>query len=275
VTPQVSAALILGPSTRVQFGWGQYAQFPEISLLTSPLGGRGLLPTRSDHALAAVEQRIGARTRLRMEVYNRTDRDLVFQPLFDPRIVKGAVFSPPLNPPYVNSLRGYGRGAEVFLQRSSANRFTGWVSYAYGHAEMRDGVTGSHFPADFDQKHSMNVYGSYRLRPSVNVSLRSSYGSGFPIPGYVTRNAAGTYFLSPVRNELRVAYYQRTDLRVNKAWTRDKWKFTLYGEVVNLSNRTNYVFESVNGFNTKTGQTSVTLDSMFPILPSVGILFER
>jgi hypothetical protein len=62
---------------------------------------------------------------------------------------------------------------------------------------------------------------------------------------------------------------------VNKAWTHDKWKFTLYGEVVNLTNRTNYVFDSLNGYNTKTGQTSVTLDSMFPILPSVGIVCER
>ena len=275
VTPQVSAAFILGASTRMQLGWGQYAQFPEISLLTSPLGGRGLLPTRSNHEIAAVERRMGSRTRLRAEFYNRDDRDLIFQPLYDPRIVKGVVFSPPLNPPYLNSLRGYGRGAEVFLQRSSANRFTGWVSYAYGHAEMRDGVTGSHFPSDFDQKHSVNVYGSYRLRPSLNLSVKSSYGSGFPIPGYVTQNAAGIYFLSPVRNQLRVPYYQRTDVRVNKAWTRDRWKVTLYGEVVNLTNRTNYVFESVNGYNTKTGQTSVTLDSMFPILPSVGILLER
>jgi hypothetical protein len=275
MTPQVSAAFILTPSTRVQFGWGQYAQFPEISLLTSPLGGRRLLPARSNHALAALEQRFGSRTRLRLELYNRADRDLTFQPFFDPRIVNGAVFIPPVSPLYLNSLRGYGRGAEIFLQRSSANRFTGWVSYSYGHAEMRDGVSGSRFPSDSDQKHSANIYGSYRLRPSVNLSLKSSYGSGFPIPGYVSQNAAGVYFLAPQRSQFRVPYYQRTDVRINKAWTRDKWKFTLYGEVVNLTNRTNYVFESVNGYNTKTGQTSVTLDSMFPILPSIGVLFER
>jgi len=42
-----------------------------------------------------------------------------------------------------------------------------------------------------------------------------------------------------------------------------------------LTNRTNYLFESFNGFNTKTGQASVTLDKMFPILPSAGLVFER
>jgi len=267
-TPQASAAFVFG-ATRIQLGWGQYAQFPEISYLTSPLGGRGLLPLRSNHEIAAIEQRLTARTRLRLELYNRADRDILYQNLYDPRLIKGVVFVPPLNPPYTNSLRGYGRGAEVFLQRSSANRFTGWVSYAYGHAEMRG------FPSDYDQKHSVNVYGSYRLRPSVNLSLRSSYGSGFPIPGYLTQNAAGVYFLGPSKNQLRIPYYQRTDLRINKAWTKGKSKITLYGEVVNLTNRTNYVFDSINGYNTKTGQTSVTLDTMFPILPSVGILLER
>jgi hypothetical protein len=69
--------------------------------------------------------------------------------------------------------------------------------------------------------------------------------------------------------------YNRTDVRVNKAWTHDKWKLTLYGEVINLTNRTNYLFESLNSFNTKTGQASVTVDTMFPILPSAGLVFER
>jgi len=70
-------------------------------------------------------------------------------------------------------------------------------------------------------------------------------------------------------------YYQRTDIRINKSWTQDKWKFALYGEVVNLSNRTNYLFDSLNSYNTKTGQTSISRDSMLPIIPSAGVLIER
>ena len=59
------------------------------------------------------------------------------------------------------------------------------------------------------------------------------------------------------------------------AWTRDKWKFTLYGEVINLANRANYIYESFNGYNTKTFQANLTLDKTLPILPSVGIVFEK
>jgi hypothetical protein len=130
------------------------------------------------------------------------------------------------------------------------------------------------FPSDFDQRHTANLYIGYRLKPTVNLSLHWNYGSGFPIPGYLQKNGSG-YYLTNVRNQLRLSPYSRTDLRVNKSWTRTKWKLTLYGEAVNLTNRSNYVYDSFNGYNTKTFQSFVTLDSMLPILPGAGIVFER
>jgi hypothetical protein len=229
---------------------------------------------RSNQAIAAIEQRLGERTRIRLETYNRADRDLIYQPFFDPRILNGAIFLPPADPLYANSLRGYARGAEIFLQRSSANRFTGWVSYAYGHTGMQDGISGARFVSNWDQRHTINVYVGYRVRPSVNLSVRSSWGSGFPIPGFL-RTLDGNDYLTSVRNSQRLGAYNRTDVRINKAWTRGKWKLTLYGEVINLTNRTNYLFESLNGVNPETGQAYVTVDTMFPILPSAGLVYER
>jgi len=278
ISPQASGALLLTPATQLQLAWGQYVQYPELSVFTSPLGGRNMLPMRSNHATAGMEQRLGERTRLRVEFYNRADRDLIFQPLYDPRLINGKIFAPPLNPPYLNSLRGYARGVEFFLQRSSANRFTGWISYAYGHTEMRDGGepagSSGRFPSDFDQRHTVNLYGGYRLKPTVNLSVRWNYGTGFPIPGYLQK-IGPLYYLTSVRDQLRLPAYSRIDLRVNKSWTRDKWKLTLYGEVINLTDRTNYLFDSFNGYNSKTFQASLTVDTMFPILPSAGIVCER
>ena len=274
ISLQASAALALTRTARIQLGWGQYVQYPEVSVLTSILGSRALLPERSNHVLAAFEQQLGERTRIRVECYNRADRDLILQPLADPRIVDGRIFAPPLNPPYVNSMRGYARGVEFFLQRSSANRFTGWISYAYGRTGMRDGVTRQAFLSDYDQRHTVNVYGGYRLRPSVNLSVRWSYGSGFPMPGYL-RQAGAAYYLTSSRNQLRQSAYARADFRINKAWIHDKWKLTLYGEVINFTNRANYIFAILDGFNSKTGQAFITTDKLFPILPSAGLVFER
>jgi CarboxypepD_reg-like domain/TonB-dependent Receptor Plug Domain len=274
VSPSSAASVGVTRSTSLQFAFGQYVEYPDLSLLESKLGSRSLLPARSNQVTAAVEQRLSARTRIRAEFYNRADRDLAFQPLADARVLNGKVFAPSLNASYFNSERGWARGAEIFLQHSTANRLTGWVSYAFGRTLMSEGVTQQTFPSDYDQRHSVNVYGGYRLRPSVNVSVRWSYGSGFPIPGYLEKVFA-TYYLWVSRDQARMPFFSRTDLRVNKAFTHDKWKFTLYGELINLTDRTNYVFESFNGFTTSTRQAYITLDKMFPILPSAGVVFER
>ncbi len=278
LSPQVSAAFLATSTMRIQMGWGEYVQYPELSILTSPLGSRGLLPMRSNQAIAAVEQRIGQRTRLRAEFYDRADRDLPFQPLYDPRVINGRVFIPPSNPRYLNSLRGYSRGFEFFVQRSSANRVTGWVSYAFGRTAMRDGGepagSDNRFPSEWDQRHTTNAYAGYRVKPTVNLSVHLSYGSGFPVPGFLQKQGT-VYYLTDARNELRLPAYLRTDFRVNKSWTHDKWKLTLYGEVINLTNRTNYIFESFNGFNSSTRQAYLTLDRTFPILPSAGIVIEK
>lgn len=224
--------------------------------------------------VAAVEQRLGERTRLRAEFYQREDRDLLFRPLLDPRIAGGMLFNPPVDPPWHNSLRGYARGFEVFLQRRSANRLTGWVSYALGYARLRDGITGATFWSDEDQRHTVNVFGGYRIRPTVNVSLRWLYGSGFPVPGFLRREGS-RYFLAPERNAVRMGAYQRADVRVNKSWMYDRWKLTLYGEVVNITNRNNRRFDSFNGYNARTGEARVRFDRMFPLLPSVGLMLEK
>jgi len=273
VSPTASLAFTLTPSTRVQLGWGQYAQFPELADLTSPIGGRHLLPTRATHATGAIERRFGERTRLRAEFYQREDRDLLDRPWYEPRILNGVVFTPPVNPPEYNSGRGYARGFEVLAERHSANRLTGWVSYAYTVARQRDGIEHIAYPTDWDQRHTVNAFGGYRIRPTVNLSAKWAYGSNYPYPGFL-KLQNGVYYLTTARNQLRFDAFERLDARINKSWTKDRYKMTLYGEVVNMTNRKNYRFDSLNSYNTKTGQIGVTLDRLFPILPSAGIVFE-
>ncbi len=273
VSPRASLAVRLGRATRWQMGWGQHVQYPELAVLTSRVGSSRLLPERATHFLMAVEQRLDERTRLRLELYERQDRDLLWRSWYEPRLIGGKVFNPPADDPYQNALRGYARGMEIFIQRRSANRLSGWVSYAYGRARLRDGVTQARFWADQDQRHGVNLYSSYRLRPTVNLSLRWVYGSGFPIPGFLRRQGS-SYYLADTRNAVRLEAYQRADVRVNKSFHLGRVGLTLYGEVINVFNRTNYRFDAFNGYNSRTAQASVTLDKMFPIVPSAGIVME-
>jgi hypothetical protein len=172
-----------------------------------------------------------------------------------------------------NSQRGYSRGAQIFLQRRTANGFTGWISYAYGRAVLSDGDLGVRFPSDYDQRHTLNAYVSRRLRTTVNVSARFTYGSGMPLPGFYRLDGTA-YFLASNRNGLRAPDYQRTDLRLNKAYVHKKSKATLFAEVVNLTNHHNRDFDSPGPYDSVTGRTYPNFFSMFPILPSAGVVYE-
>ncbi len=272
-TPYASLGLQPASGTSVTFSWGQYAQFAELAQFFSLHGSRRLAPERATHVEAAVEQRLGERTRLRFQLYNRQDRDLIFRPLLDFRILNGRVQGGNLFAPFANSQRGYARGWQTFVQRRTANGFTGWIGYACGVSRVRDGVLRMSYPADFDQKHTVNVFGSYRLRPSVNLSVKWLYGSGFPLRGFFTQ-VQNDYFLATERNRLRIPPYQRSDFRVNKAFIRDKWQLTLFAEVINFTNRGNVRFDDINSIDGRTGRVRLRFDKMFPILPSAGIVVE-
>jgi hypothetical protein len=193
-------------------------------------------------------------------------------------LASGAIFIPPESPLYLNSVRGTARGVEIFLERRSANRLSGWISYGWVKTRMRDSVTGAVYSADSEQRHTVTLFGSWRLTPSVHFSARYSYGSNFPIPGFF-RWENGRYFLSNERNSLRLPPYHRLDFRLNKSfhvetgrgWT---WRGTFYAEVLNATNRQNETFDAFNGFDPRSGEARIGMLKLFPIVPAAGVMLE-
>lgn len=273
-SPFVSLSMQPLKETRLELSWGQYGQYPETNQSHSTYTLTGLLPERATHYEAAIEQRLNERTRLRLEVYDRQDRDLLARPALLPRmLLNGNVAPADPSASWLNSERGYSRGLQVFVQRRSANGFTGWISYAYGKTMVHDGVIDQSFPADYDQRHTFNAYVSRRVRPTVNVSARFTYGSGMPLPGFYELTPGG-YAVAQVRNGLRAPSYERTDLRLNKAYVRTRVKTTLYGEIVNITNHRNRDFDTPGPYDLMSHRSSPNFYSMFPILPSAGVVLE-
>jgi len=280
VSPHASLAARLGERMRLLAAWSQAVQYPSLmARFVANMGNPNLAPERANHAVAGAEFHLDDRTRLRVETFYRASRDLIAQPLLEPRLLaSGAVFIPPEAPQYLNSVRGTARGAEVFLQRRSANRLSGWVSYGWVKTRMRDAVTGAAYPADSEQRHTVTLFGSLRLAPSVHASARYGYGSNFPIPGFL-RWENGRYFLATERNSLRLPDYHRLDFRINKSfhvetgrgWT---WRGVLYAEVMNAANRANTTFDAFNGFNARTGEARIGFLKLFPVVPAAGVMLE-
>jgi hypothetical protein len=273
-SPEGSLALGLLPVLEWQLGWGQFVQFPDLSVINSDLGSPALLPIVSRQLTTGLALHLGKSSLIRALVYDRDDRNVPYQPYADPRLLLGKVFFPPYLPRYENSLNGHGRGGEVYLQRRMGKRLSGLISYSYSHTLMHDRVTGVSFPSDFDQRHTINAYAIYAWRPNIDLSMRYTYGSGFPIPGFITE-IGNQYYLSSARNTARLPPYQSLDFRLNKTWPHQSWKLKLYSEIVNATNHSNESWAGLIGFsNNPTDGLDAGCLSQFPILPSIGIAFE-
>jgi hypothetical protein len=148
---------------------------------------------------------------------------------------------------------------------------TGWVGYTLGFNRQRDRATGTWFDSDTDVRHGVNLYASYRMTPSVNLSARYNYATGAPVPGYFSISDFTTQDSVVVdnRNTSRLEAYERLDLRLNKSFVRDRWKMTLYAEALNVTNHRNLRYMGVGG--NYTDQAWVRLGSTAPLLPSVGL----
>ncbi|HYM74545.1 MAG TPA: TonB-dependent receptor [Candidatus Dormibacteraeota bacterium] len=283
-SPQISLAVHVTHATEFQFGAGRYAQFSN-SAFGPPPGeciGDGALPPTSEHYNAAVEQRLGENTRVRLEAFQRKDFSTFGAiPIAD----QSCSILQPL--PGGTYLRDYSHGVQLILQRRSANRLSGWIGYTLLKAQERQYEiavpyapyhlffnSGFYYSTLEDQRHSLNVFATYRLLPTLNLSGKYSYGSGFPIPsGTFVQLGSGQFVETGINNE-SLGPYQRLDVRADRDWAFQHWKLTLYGEVLNLTNHYNGRFAYESGIDPNTGKVLVKTLQGLPVTPTVGVVAQ-
>ena len=269
VSPRASLSFSFAAHWRVRAAFGKHYQFPDFEELFGRLGSASLRAERATHYNASLERTFGSRTRVLAEVYDRAEAHLFFS-LSEPRIEAGRVTFTEF--PLRNALRGHARGLELTLQRRSANGLTGWLSYAYAKTRLQDQQSGLRFVSDYDQRHTLNLYASYRFTETFHLSGQWRYGSGMPLPGFFRRSGS-QFFLASERNLIRLPAYSRVDVRANKAFLFKKWKLTLYGEVLNVLNRQNLRYTGFEAYGPR-GEVLGKLDRTLPIVPSGGVVME-
>jgi hypothetical protein len=285
-SPQISAALQAAPSTQLQFGFGHYSEFPDFQQVAGVCTTIGQLVRRSNHYTAAVEQRLGEYTRIRMEAFDRQSEDWLGQRDLS---FSGSRLSctslRPLRGSSSVAQRDYSRGLQFVLQRRSANRLSGWLGYtlAYSRQKTLDlSLPGAgpilfrsgYFSTLADQRHTVNVFASYRLTSTVNLSAKWLYGSGFPVTTGLSFQAVGGTLVPFRFTQPRLGPFQRIDSRADKSWAFTRWKMTLYGELLNVTNHNNPRLISSDVINPTTGQVVIRTDKGLPITPTAGLALE-
>ncbi len=286
VSAQLSLAWQAASATTLNLGYGRYAQFNVGSAIRPCSGAPANLPPgvsvggdlvgRSNHFVAGVEQRFGENLRARMEAFVRENREIFGETSFD---ANGCGFVGPARSFPASSFRDYARGGQFTIQRRSANRLSGWLGYTLNYARQRDSIFLDNgfagilsTPTAEDQRHTLNAFATYRLRPTINLSSKFRYGSGIPINSLDFQVVGNTVVgASPAKERLGV--YQRLDFRCDKAWPFARWKMTLYGEVLNLTNHNNPRFITTS-FNPITNKATAVTERGLPVTPTAGLTFE-
>jgi hypothetical protein len=297
-SPQISLAIGATASTELQLGAGMYQQFqPGFETALPDCLPFTQMPEKSDHFTAAVEQRLGPDTRIRLQAFDRQD-SWAFGVL--PGFNGSALSVPPPPCPSFVPLRDstyqrdYSRGVQFIVQRRSANRLSGWLGYALAQARERQYqvlypivvagkvVGGSvlfadntpYYPTVEDQRHSLNLFAMYRLRPSLSLSGKWLYGSGFPIPGGAYVAVGNGQYVAVGQNIMRLGIYQRLDVRADKDWVFQRRKLTLYAEVLNLTNHYNARYAYTSAIDPNTGQAQVKTLQGLPLTPTLGLVLQ-
>lgn len=266
VDPRVTAEYVVTDSTRLRAGLGLYQQEPDPEESNPEFGNPKLDPEQSVQASAGVDQELIEGVRLEVTgFYKWLDQVIAREVDADSAVSDGT---------YTNGATGRVYGVETLLRADLPPRFMGWVAYTFQRS-FRTDPGGQERLFDFDQPHILSALGSYELGSGWSLGARYRFVSGNPdtpvlggIRDMVTGDWAAVY---GENNSTRLPSFHQVDVRVDKTWTLDLWKLTLYLDVQNATNRGNveaYLYKY--DFDPSERQAITGL----PVLPILGVQGE-
>jgi hypothetical protein len=222
VSPWLLGELGLGLWT-IAASTGISHQFPDLGRTNGVFATERLHTERAFHADVSIRRQVTRAVQVEATIYSRRE-----QGVFDRSN---------------GLLDGSARGIELVIERQSRGGLSAWAGYTYGRASYTDAAHGETFAADFDQRHAVTAFGSYRWRDSTSVGATLRVGTGVPIPGHLS-SRGGQLFIGEQRNDVRLPTYSRFDLRADRAFRFASRQLQAFVEVVNL-------FDSANAAATR------------------------
>jgi TonB family protein len=280
VSPRVNARYAFVPDfprTTGKVGVGVYQQPPSYQQVVPPLGNSDLRSNTSIHYGLGLEQEITRQLSASGELFYKQLEDQVDIEQSD--IGQGVVR-------YDNGTRGYAVGGEFLLKYAPDERFFGWIAYTLSRSARQDRPDSPELLVNFDQTHNLTALGSLRLGDGWEFGARFRLVSGNMATPVVCDPAlegcdpnridglyhgfTGSYVALPRdRERERLPLFHQLDVRVDKGWQFESWKFSAYLDIYNVYNNRN-----IEGIGYNFNYTLRAYTTGIPILPSFGLRGE-
>ena len=240
IQPRGSVSFQLPGGSNLRLAYGHYEQNPQPSQLLAESSNRALASSLTRHYIMELEHELSSRTELKLATYYKDSQKLV---------------TPDEVSNYLNQGTAYVGGAEVFLRHRIPDRFFGWISYTYMHAERRETPDAVYRPYLFDNTHIVSVVANYNVTPNFEIGAKWQYLSGTseaPISSIVLIQDPVTRGLNPLlasadeQLSTELTPYHKLDFRVSYKWRL--WGLRVGGflDILNVYNRKNtiqFIFE--------------------------------
>ena len=240
IQPRGSVSFKLPAGSNLRFAYGHYEQNPLPYQLLSEDGNPVLTPSLTRHYIMELEHPLSSRTELKFATYYKDAQKLV---------TADEVSN------YLNQGNAYVGGAEVFLRHRISDKFFGWFSYAYTHAERREQPNAVYRPYLFDNTHIVSIVANYSFTPNFEIGAKWQYLSGtseVPISSLVLIQDPVTGGLNPLlasadeQLSTELSPYHKLDVRISRKWKVRGMKIGGFLDILNVYNRKNkikFIFE--------------------------------
>lgn len=253
--------------TTAKGGVGLFHQQPQFQETDTVFGTPNLRSNRAVHYALGVEQELTRHIELSVEGFYKDLTELVSR---EPSATGAFAYN--------NQGEGSVVGLETLLKYKPDARFFGWIAYTLSRSVRRNAPDEPEYLYQFDQTHNLVALGSYRLGRGWEFGARFRLVSGpltTPVlqppalPSLFAADSGAYAQLTGEQNSRRLPLFHQLDLRVDKAWQFQDWRFSAYLDLYNAYNN-----QAVEGLVYNYNYTQESYQTGLPIIPSLGIRGE-
>jgi len=272
-------------------------QSPKPYQILSENGNPDLNSSLARHYIMEIEHDLTSQTEFKFATYYKDEQNLVTKEKvsttseLESAVSEGerlATENEVTN--YLNQGAAYVGGVEAFLRHRISNKFFGWISYAYTHAERRENPDASYLPYLFDKTHIVSIVANYNFTPNFEIGVKWQYLNGtseVPISSLVLIQDPVTSGLNPLiasaDEELHaeLTQYHKLDFRISRKWNVRGMKIGGFLDILNVYNRKNkikfYFKEAtleIQGEEIEIEEWESEELTQFPFIVYLGLTFE-